>query len=172
MSNRQNTKPAELIESRDDLVALIASGAKPPTEWRLGTEQENFVFRQEKFATVPHEGDRGISALMRGFMACCGWEPIFEGENIIALKRAFGERGANVSLEPGGQFELSGAPLDSVHDTSAETEQHLMQCHKAGGPLGLSFMGLGFAPTWTLEETPKVPKQRYGIMTRYMTKVG
>ncbi len=172
MSTRQNTKPAELIESRDDLVAWIASGAKPPTEWRLGTEHEKFVFRQETFAPVPHEGDRGISALMRGFMACCGWEPIFEGENIIALKRAFGERGANVSLEPGGQFELSGAPLESVHDTSAETEQHLMQCHKAGGPLGLSFMGLGFAPTWTLEETPKVPKQRYGIMTRYMPKVG
>ena len=172
MSTRQNTKPSAPIESRDDLVAWISSGAKPSSEWSLGTEHEKFVFRQDTYAPVPHEGEQGISALMRGFMACCGWEPIFEGESIIALKRAFGEKGANVSLEPGGQFELSGAPLKSVHDTAAETEQHLMQCHKAGGPLGLSFMALGFAPTWTLEETPKVPKQRYDIMTRYMPKVG
>ncbi len=172
MSTRQNTKPSAPIQSRVDLVDWISSGAKPSTEWCLGTEHEKFVFRQETFEPVLHEGEQGISALMCGFMACCGWEPIFEGENIIALKRAFGEKGANVSLEPGGQFELSGAPLKSVHDTAAETEQHLMQCHKAGSPLGLSFMALGFAPTWTLEEIPKVPKQRYDIMTQYMPKVG
>lgn len=172
MSTRQNTKPSAPISSRDDLVAWIEAGAKPPGEWRLGTEHEKFVFRQDTFEPVLYGGDNGISALMRGMMECCGWEPIVEGENIIALKRAFGEPGANVSLEPGGQFELSGAPLRTVHETAAETEQHLRQCHKAGGPLGLNFMAMGFAPTWSLAETAKMPKARYGIMTPYMSKVG
>lgn len=172
MSTRQNTEPSELIGSRDDLVTWISAGEKPAADWRLGTEHEKFVFRQDTFEAVEHGGERGISALMRGLMGCCGWEPIFEGEHIIALKRALGEPGATVSLEPGGQFELSGAPLETVHQTAAETAQHLLQCHKSGGPLGLSFLGLGFAPTWALGQTTKMPKKRYDIMTRYMPKVG
>ncbi len=172
MSTRQNTEPAPAIESRDDLVGWIAAGEKPAGDWRIGTEHEKFPFRQETYGSIPHEGPDGISELMRGFMACCGWEPILENDHIIALKRSPGEPGANVSLEPGGQFELSGAPLQTVHETAAETEQHLIQCHKAGGPLGISFMALGFAPSWTLAEMPKMPKARYGIMTRYMPKVG
>ncbi len=172
MSTREDTEPSSLISSRDDLVGWIASGEKPASEWRVGTEHEKFVFRQDTFEPVPHEGERGISELMRGFMQCCGWEPIYEGDNIIALKRALGEPGANVSLEPGGQFELSGAPLKTIHETAAETEQHLIQCHKAGGPLGLSFMAMGFAPTWSRGEMSTMPKQRYKIMTQYMPKVG
>jgi glutamate--cysteine ligase len=172
MSTRQNTEPSAAINSRNDLVAWIEAGAKPAEAWLVGTEHEKFVLRQDTFEPVPFQGENGISALMRGFMACCGWEPIFEGDNIIALRRALGEPGANVSLEPGGQFELSGAPLKTIHETAAETEQHLRQCHKAGGPLGLSFMAMGFAPTWSLEETAKMPKRRYDIMTRYMPKVG
>ena len=172
MSTRQNTAPGAPIASRADLVEWIAAGETPASDWRMGTEHEKFVFRQDTHEAVAHEGERGISALMRGLMGCCGWEPIFEGKDIIALKRALGEPGGNVSLEPGGQFELSGAPLRTVHETAAETEEHLIQCHKAGGPLGLSFMALGFAPTWALSETAKMPKKRYDIMTRYMPTVG
>lgn len=172
MSTRQDAAPSEVIGSRKDLVAWIAAGEKPREDWRIGTEHEKFVFHGDTRAPVAHEGADGISALMSGFMECCGWEPITEGDNIIALKRALGEPGATVSLEPGGQFELSGAPLRTVHETAAETEEHLRQCHRAGGPLGLGFLGIGFAPSWTLEEMPHVPKKRYGIMTRYMTKVG
>jgi glutamate--cysteine ligase len=172
MSTRQNTQQGEPIGSRDELVQWIAEGEKPIEDWRIGTEHEKFVFKQDTFEPVAYEGEAGISALMQGLMGCCGWEPIIEQGNIIALKRAFGQPGANVSLEPGGQFELSGAPLETIHETAAETDEHLRQCHRAGGPLGLSFMGLGFSPKWTLAETPKVPKQRYGIMTQYMPKVG
>lgn len=172
MSTRQDTAPSEMIGSRDDLVAWIAAGEKPREEWRIGTEHEKFVFHRDTRAPVAHEGKSGISELMTGFMKCCGWEPIIESGNIIALKRALGEPGATVSLEPGGQFELSGAPLRTIHETAAETEEHLRQCHRAGGPLGLGFLGLGFAPTWTLAEMPRVPKKRYAIMTRYMPKVG
>jgi len=172
MSTRQDAAPSETIGSRDDLVAWIAAGEKPRETWSVGTEHEKFVFHGDTRAPVAHEGKSGISALMTGFMECCGWEPIIEDGNIIALKRALGERGATVSLEPGGQFELSGAPLRTIHETAAETQEHLRQCHRAGGPLGLGFLGLGFAPTWTLNEMPRVPKKRYGIMTRYMPTVG
>ncbi|MBU2582339.1 MAG: glutamate--cysteine ligase [Alphaproteobacteria bacterium] len=172
MSTRQNTEPAAQIESREDLVAWFRAGESVPADWRIGTEHEKFVFRQDTFEPVGYGGDNGIGALMRGFMKCCGWEPIFEDDNIIALRRAMGEPGANVSLEPGGQFELSGAPLSSVHETAAETDQHLQQCHKAGGPLGLSFMAMGFTPVWTRAMVPRMPKPRYAVMTRYMPKVG
>lgn len=172
MSTREDAAPGEVISSKDDLVAWIAAGEKPREDWRIGTEHEKFVFHGDSRLPVAHEGDAGISALMTGFMKCCGWEPIIEGGNIIALKRAIGEPGATVSLEPGGQFELSGAPLQTIHETAAETQVHLEQCHRAGGPLGLGFLGIGCAPTWTLSQMPRVPKQRYGIMTRYMPKVG
>ncbi|MBU1213009.1 MAG: glutamate--cysteine ligase [Alphaproteobacteria bacterium] len=172
MSTRQNTEPSTPIASRDELVAWFEAGGTPKADWRIGTEHEKFVFRQDTFEPVAYGGDNGIAALMRGFMECCGWEPIFEGENIIALKRALGEPGANVSLEPGGQFELSGAPLISVHETAAETEQHLRQCHRAGGPLGLSFMATGFAPLWSRSDMATMPKPRYAVMTRYMPTVG
>jgi glutamate--cysteine ligase len=101
-----------------------------------------------------------------------GWQPIMEGDNIIALKRPEGENGGTVSLEPGGQFELSGDPLRSVHEVGAETHTHLTQCLNVGSPLGIGFLGVGFSPNWTLEETPRMPKRRYGVMTRYMPQVG
>lgn len=172
MSTRQDAAPSETINSRNDLVAWIAAGEKPREAWSIGTEHEKFVFHGATRQPVAYEGETGINALMSGFMKCCGWEPITEDGNMIALKRAIGEPGATVSLEPGGQFELSGAPLRTVHETAAETQQHLEQCHRAGGPLGLGFLGLGFAPTWTLEDMPRMPKKRYGIMTRYMPQVG
>ena len=172
MSTRQDEAPSAAITSRDDLVAWIAAGEKPPADWRIGTEHEKFVFRHEDLGPVPYEGENGINALMHGLMDCCGWVPITENDNIIALKRAPGEPGGTVSLEPGGQFELSGAPLISVHETCAETSDHLRQCHRAGDELGLGFSGLGFAPVWALKDIPTMPKARYGVMTGYMPKVG
>jgi len=172
MSTRQDSVPARAIASRDDLVAWIAEGAKPAADWRLGTEHEKFVFRHEDLSPVAYEGDAGIDALLHGLMDCCGWVPILEAGKVIALKRAPGSPGANVSLEPGGQFELSGAPLKTVHQTLVETTEHLRQCHRAGDELGLGFSGLGFSPVWSLAQTPKMPKARYDVMTRYMPKVG
>jgi glutamate--cysteine ligase len=115
-----------------------------------------------------------VRALMEGLIARFGWEPIMEGENIIALKRPEGEGkgGGTVSLEPGGQFELSGAPLKTVHEIGAETQEHLDQVLASGGPLRIGFLGVGFSPNWTIAETPRMPKQRYQVMTRYMPTVG
>src|SRR4029079_9656788 len=100
------------------------------------------------------------------------WLPIMEGDNIIALKRPDGEAGGTVSLEPGGQFELSGDPLATVHEVCAETHAHLSQCLTACSPLGIGFLGMGFAPHWPLDEMPRMPEQRYAVMTRYMPQVG
>lgn len=172
MSTRQESTSEELVESRDDLVAWIAAGEKPPRDWRIGTEHEKFVYHRADYSPVSYEEPNGIRALMHGLMDCCGWEAIEEDGNIIALKRKPGAPGGNVSLEPGGQFELSGAPVRSVHETAVETAEHLRQCHQAGERLGLGFSGIGFSPSWTLAETPLMPKARYGVMKAYMPKVG
>jgi glutamate--cysteine ligase len=172
MSTRQDSAPAPTVRSRDDLVAWIASGSKPASAWRIGTEHEKFLFHTDTLRPVPYEGPRGVRALMEGLIAGFGWEPILEGNNIIALKRPDGEPGGTVSLEPGGQFELSGAPLETVHEVGAETQEHLDQVRAVGAPLGIGFLGVGFSPNWTLAETPRMPKQRYQVMTRYMPLVG
>jgi glutamate--cysteine ligase len=173
MSTRQDTAPAPTVRTRDELIAWIAAGSKPAERWRIGTEHEKFLFYADTLRPVPYEGPRGVRALMQGLIDRFGWEPILEGDNIIALKRPEGETGGGtVSLEPGGQFELSGAPLATVHEVGAETHEHLEQVRAAGGPLGIGFLGVGFSPDWTLEETPRMPKQRYQVMTRYMPMVG
>jgi glutamate--cysteine ligase len=172
MSTRLDTAPSEPIRSRDDLAAWIEAGAKPKSQWLIGTEHEKFVFDRATLAPVPYEGPRGIRALMMGLMECCGWEPVMEGKNIIALKKAPGKPGGTVSLEPAGQFELSGAPLATLHETAAETRQHLDEARRAASRLGLGFLGVGFSPRWTLAETPGMPKARYEVMTAYMPKVG
>jgi len=164
--------PSQPVDSRDDLVAWIAAGAKPAQQWRIGTEHEKFLFQVDTLQPVPYAGPRGVRALMQGLIDRFGWLPILEGENIVALKRPEGEAGGTVSLEPGGQFELSGEPVGTVHDVGAETQAHLDQCRAAGAPLGIGFLGVGFSPSWTLAETPRMPKQRYKVMTGYMPKVG
>jgi glutamate--cysteine ligase len=160
------------VRTRDDLIAWIAAGSKPAERWRIGTEHEKFLFLADTLRPVPYAGPRSVRALMESLIARFGWLPIMEGDNIIALKRPQGEAGGTVSLEPGGQFELSGDPLGTVHEVGAETHNHLSQCLDAGSPMGIGFLGVGFSPIWTLEETPRMPKQRYGVMTRYMPKVG
>ena len=172
MSTRQDGAPSQTVRSRDDLVAWIAAGCKPEKQWRIGTEHEKFVFHTDTLSPVPYEGSRGIRSLMQALIERYGWEPILEGGNIIALKRPAGEGSETVSLEPGGQFELSGAPLGNLHLSCAETQSHLRQVLDVGEGLGIGFLGLGFSPTWTLAETPRMPKQRYAVMTRYMPQVG
>ncbi|HMN37357.1 MAG TPA: glutamate--cysteine ligase [Hyphomicrobium sp.] len=172
MSTREDGAQSPLIESRADLVAWIAAGAKPKADWRIGTEHEKFVFRTISLEPVAYEGPRGIRALMELLIERYGWVPIMEGDNIIALKRPEGPLGGNISLEPGGQFELSGAPVETLHETSAETVRHLYEVLDVGEDLAIGFLGVGFSPKWTLAETPRMPKQRYAVMTRYMPQVG
>jgi glutamate--cysteine ligase len=172
MSTRQDGAPSRLVRSRDDLVAWIAAGEKPHEAWRIGTEHEKFVFHTDSLTPVPYEGERSISALMHALIARFGWDPIIEGGKVIALKREGCEICGNISLEPGGQFELSGGAVETLHHTAAETREHLRQVLSVGEQLGIGFIGLGFSPKWTLAETPHMPKERYAIMTRYMPSVG
>ncbi len=158
------------IESASSLVDYIASGEKPKERWRLGTEHEKFPFYTDGNRPVPYEGPRGIRAILEGMQAMLGWEPIMDGPNIIGLVEPTGH-GA-ISLEPGGQFELSGAPVDTLHQTCREANAHLAQVREIAEPLGIKFLGMGGSPKWTLAETPRMPKTRYGIMSSYMPKVG
>jgi glutamate--cysteine ligase len=152
-----------------DLVAHLEKGAKPDrATWRIGTEHEKFAFYRDTLEPVPFEGERGIGALLDGLADKYGWERIREGGNVVALKQGM----ASITLEPGGQFELSGAPLEHLHQTCAETGSHLGQLRDVAGKMGISFLGLGFSPLWSLEETPIMPKGRYQIMRAYMAKVG
>lgn len=158
------------LTSRDDLVAWIEAGCRPASEFKIGTEHEKFPFRRADLSPVAYEGPDGIRALLEGMQALLGWEPILDAGKIIGLYDVTG--GGAISLEPGGQFELSGAPLDNVHQTCSELHAHLAQVREIAEPLGIGFLGLGMSPKWTLAETPVMPKGRYGIMTRYMPKVG
>ena len=152
-----------------DLVAHLEKGPKPDrSTWRIGTEHEKFAFYTDTLEPVPYEGERGIGALLNGLADNYGWTRIKEGENVIALSGG----GASITLEPGGQFELSGAPLEHLHQTCAETGSHLSQLRDVAGKLGISFLGLGFSPLWSLDQTPIMPKGRYKIMRDYMGKVG
>ena len=176
MSTRQEGAPSEPVRSKADLVDWIAAGCKPKTRWRIGTEHEKFVFRTCSLTPVPYEGEDGIRALMEALIQRYGWEPIAEGETTIALKRPEKETrgllGGTISLEPGGQFELSGAPLENLHQTADETQEHLNEVLDVGEDLGIGFLGVGFSPKWRLDETPRMPKRRYAVMTRYMPQVG
>ncbi len=159
----------EPITSRDDLVAALERGSKPREDWRIGTEHEKFPFHIADHTPVPYVGPHGIRAMLEGLMRF-GWEPVREGETLIGLESPKG--GGNISLEPGGQFELSGAPLETLHQTCAELHDHLAQVKEVGGEHGLGFLGLGFTPDWRRDQIPVMPKGRYRIMTEYMKKVG
>ncbi|MGV3491859.1 MAG: glutamate--cysteine ligase [Devosia sp.] len=158
------------IESRTDLIEVMARGAKPRSEWRIGTEHEKHVYRKSPIRPVPYAGDDGIHALLDGVAERTGWHPFFDRGNPIGL-RNLGAVGG-ISLEPGGQFELSGAPQLTIHDAAAELDAHLVDCRAIGGPLNIHFLGLGVTPLWSVAEIPAMPKSRYGIMTAYMQKVG
>jgi glutamate--cysteine ligase len=158
------------IASRDELVAWFEAGCKPKSAFRIGTEHEKFPFTLDGNRPVPYEGRRGIRALLEGMQHLLGWEPITENGNIIGMFDVTG--GGAISLEPGGQFELSGAPVEDVHQTCSELMAHLAQVKQIAAPLGIGFLGLGMTPNWSRAEIPVMPKGRYRIMTAYMPKVG
>ena len=158
------------IDGRHDLVDWIAQGVKPKSQFRIGTEHEKFAFMLESHRPVPYEGPRGIRALLEGMQHLLGWQPIMEGLNIIGLADVTG--GGAISLEPGGQFELSGAQVETVHQTRSEVMAHLAQVREVAAPLRIGFVGIGMTPDWSRADMPKMPKGRYKIMTAYMPKVG
>jgi glutamate--cysteine ligase len=156
-----------IIETRDQLISLFEKGEKPADRWKIGTEHEKFVYRLADHRAPSYEEPGGILDLLKGLQAY-GWKPVEEGGKIIALAGADG----TVSLEPAGQLELSGAPLDNLHETCAETGRHLEQVKAVGDQLGLGFLGLGMWPDKTRAELPIMPKGRYAIMLRHMPRVG
>jgi glutamate--cysteine ligase len=156
------------IERRDDLVSFLSKGCKPKSEWRIGTEHEKFGYRLSDRKPLPYEGACSVRAMLEGLRDHFGWKPVLEGDTLIGLKKG----GANVSLEPGGQLELSGAPLRTIHGTCEEVNQHLAEVRTVANEIGAGFIGLGAAPEWTHDEVPVMPKGRYGIMMNYMPKVG
>ncbi len=158
------------VTSLADLTGYLAEGNKPEDQFRIGTEHEKFAFFKADNSPVPYFGDASISALLNGMAEKTGWEPIIDAGNIIGLAGQSGQ-GA-ISLEPGGQFELSGAPLENLHQTCKESNRHLAVLREIAEPLGIRFLGIGGSPKWTLSETPRMPKSRYDIMSRYMPKVG
>jgi glutamate--cysteine ligase len=167
VSETKQTAPP--VERFADLVAHLEAGVKKDRlSWRIGTEHEKFAFYRDSLTPVPYEGERGIGALLGALADRYDWARIKEGEAAIALEHA----GASITLEPGGQFELSGAPLEHLHQTCGETSTHLAQLRDVAGKMGIAFLGLGFSPKWSLEQTPIMPKARYRIMRDYMRRVG
>jgi len=172
MSTRVSGPEGPIIESRDELVTYLEQGSKPKSDWRIGTEHEKFGFTLKDHLPVPYEGEHGIHALFQALHDRFGWESQVEQGNIIAMNCKDCPKGGTVSLEPGGQLELSGAPLETVHETYEELRQHLFEVGEVGTELGLGFLGIGFSPKWTLQQAPVMPKERYRIMARYMPKRG
>jgi glutamate--cysteine ligase len=156
------------IESFDQLAAYMESGCKSPEDFRIGTEHEKFGFLTESHAPLPYDGPRSVRALLEGLRDGYGWTGVEEQNHLIGLER----NGANISLEPGGQFELSGAPLRSIQDTAAELDNHLTEVAAVAGPMGVGFLGIGAAPEWTHDDMDRMPKGRYRLMTDYMGHVG
>ncbi|WP_291844885.1 glutamate--cysteine ligase [Maricaulis sp.] len=156
------------IESLDQLTAYFAAGEKTSDQFRIGTEHEKFGFALGDHSPLAFRSDGPSVEKMLSGLTRFGWEPVREGGELIALKR----NGASVTLEPGGQFELSGAPLETIHQTCAEVNSHLKEVREVADEIGAGFLGLGFSPKWSLEETPMMPKARYGLMKAYMPKVG
>ena len=168
MSTREeSTANDPLIESFADLIVPMAGGEKPPADWRIGTEHEKLVFKTKDHRAPSYDEPCGIRDLLGG-LEQFGWTPVEEGGNVIALK---GSDGA-VSLEPAGQLELSGAPLENLHQTCEETGRHLVQVKQVGEACGVGYLGLGMWPDKTREELPIMPKGRYDIMLRHMPRVG
>jgi len=157
----------EPIARREQLVEFIAAGEKPAADWRIGTEHEKFGFRLDDLRPPTWEGERGIGALLEG-MTRFGWQRVLEHGKLIALVRD----NASVTLEPAGQLELSGAPLENIHETCAEVTAHLNEVKSVADEIGLGFLGMGFQPKWARADMPWMPKGRYRIMRDYMPKVG
>ena len=167
MSAPPSEKGAPITDHRQ-LVEHLESGCKPKANWRIGTEHEKFAYCHHDLKPLPYAGEVGIRTLLDGLADQFGWERVLENDLPIALKKG----GANVSLEPGGQFELSGAPVRTLHETCSEVHEHLDQVRTVAEPLGVGMLGMGFQPKWRREDIPWMPKGRYKIMREYMQKKG
>jgi glutamate--cysteine ligase len=159
-----------LITSRADLIDVMARGGTPKSEWRIGTEHEKHVYRKNPLRPVQYEGDDGIAALLEGIRKRTGWNYFYDRDYPIGLRNLTPVGG--ISLEPGGQFELSGAPQPDMHAAAEELDEHLADCRAVGEELNIHFLGLGVTPLWAVADLKRMPKSRYGIMTPYMEKVG
>ncbi|MGI3163469.1 glutamate--cysteine ligase [Pseudooceanicola sp. 200-1SW] len=156
------------IERHEQMAEYLAEGCKPKDDWRIGTEHEKFGFCTDSLKPLPYEGERSIHAVLAGLRDRYGWAPVEEGGKLIGLTKD----GANVSLEPGGALELSGAPLETIHQTCDEVNEHLKEVKSIADHIGVGFIGLGAAPTWSHDEMPLMPKGRYKLMDAYMGTVG
>ena len=156
------------IEHRDQLAQYLEKGNKPKSDWRIGTEHEKFGYCKDTLKPLPYSGTRSIEAVLTGLCERRGWRPVTEGGKLIGATNG----GANVSLEPGGQLELSGAPLETIHQTCDEVNDHLRDVKDIADKVGVGFIGLGAAPIWRHEDMPLMPKGRYQLMDGYMQKVG
>ena len=156
------------IERYEQMAEYLASGCKPKDEWRIGTEHEKFGFCKDSLLPLPYEGDRSILAVLSALRDRHDWQELREGDKLIGLTK----EGANISLEPGGALELSGAPLETIHETCDEVNVHLKEVKDIADEIGVGFIGLGAAPTWMHEQMPLMPKGRYKLMDAYMGKVG
>jgi glutamate--cysteine ligase len=157
----------EPITDKRQLVDYLAAGSKLRAKWRIGTEHEKFAFNRKDFRTLPYDGPAGIRAVLEG-MTRFGWVPVLENGNPIALSKG----ACNITLEPGGQFELSGAPVETLHQTCSEVNDHLDQVKQVDAELGTGMLGMGFNPKWARADQPWMPKGRYQIMRDYMPKKG
>ena len=158
-----------LIEHDGQLAEYLASGCRPREQWTIGTEHEKFGYSLKDHLPLPYEGPCSIRAMLEGLRDRYGWLPVEEAGKIIGLSY---KDGANISLEPGGQLELSGAQLNTIHETCDEVNEHLREVRSVADEIGAGFIGLGAAPEWTHEQMPVMPKGRYALMTRYMGQVG
>ncbi|WP_295314843.1 glutamate--cysteine ligase [Roseobacter sp.] len=156
------------VTSRDQLAQYLADGCKPKEDWRIGTEHEKFGYCKDTLKPLPYDGPRSIRVMLEGLRDDHGWSPVAEGGHLIGLEKD----GANISLEPGGQLELSGAPLETIHETCDEVNTHLREVRDVADRIGAGFIGLGAAPVWTHDDMDLMPKGRYKLMNEYMTKVG
>ncbi|WP_300018518.1 glutamate--cysteine ligase [uncultured Roseobacter sp.] len=156
------------ITSHDQLAQYLSDGCKPKEDWRIGTEHEKFGYCKDTLKPLPYEGDRSIRVMLEGLRDAHGWSPVEEGGVLIGLEKD----GANISLEPGGQLELSGAPLETIHETCDEVNTHLREVQDVADRIGAGFIGLGAAPHWTHDDMDLMPKGRYKLMNDYMARVG
>jgi len=156
------------IERHEQLAEYLAGGCKPREDWRIGTEHEKFGYCKDTLKPLPYEGERSIRVMLEGLRDRHNWAPVEEKGKLIGLEK----EGANISLEPGGQLELSGAPLETIHETCDEVNVHLREVKDVADEIGAGFIGLGAAPIWTHEQMDLMPKGRYKLMNDYMTRVG
>ncbi|MBF0247067.1 MAG: glutamate--cysteine ligase [Alphaproteobacteria bacterium] len=158
----------EPITDTRTLVEYMEGGCKPRDRWRIGTEHEKFAYHLSTLRPLEYDGDQGIRVLLEK-LTRFGWEPVLENGNVIALKQ---DDGSSITLEPAGQLELSGAPLESINETCDEVGHHLNQVKAVAREMDIAFLGVGYQPKWHIDELPWMPKGRYGIMKSYMPKRG